>query len=65
MGLMADDLWDVSRRGTAELHVDWGGYRAPLELLIDLMRCNGESAHGIYRGQEQPVEELGRAHQWD
>ena len=35
MGLMADDLWDVSRRGTAELHVDWEGYRAPLELLID------------------------------
>ena len=32
---MADDLWDVSQRGTAELHVDWGGHRVPLELPID------------------------------
>ena len=33
--MTTDDLWDVSRRGTAELHVDWGGYRVPLELPID------------------------------
>ena len=32
---MADNLWDVSRCGTAELHVDWGGYRVPLKLPID------------------------------
>ena len=35
MGSMANDLWDISRRGTTELHVDWGGYRVPLELPID------------------------------
>jgi hypothetical protein len=33
--LTADDLWDVSRRGTAELYIDWGGYRVSLELPID------------------------------
>ena len=36
MGLMANDLWDVSRRGIAKLHVDCGGYWVPLELPIDL-----------------------------
>ena len=34
--MTANDLWDVSRRGTTKLHVDWGGYRVPLELTIDL-----------------------------
>jgi hypothetical protein len=34
-GLTADDLWDVSRRGTAEVHVDWGGYWDPFDLPID------------------------------
>ena len=34
-GLTANDLWDVSRRGTAELHINWEGYRVPLELPID------------------------------
>ena len=34
-GLTADDSWDVFRRGIAELHVDWVGYRVPLELPID------------------------------
>jgi hypothetical protein len=34
-GLTADDLWDVSRRGIAELHIIWGGYQFPLELPID------------------------------
>ena len=33
---MANDLWDVSRRGTAELHIDWGEYWVPLKLPIDL-----------------------------
>ena len=35
MGLTANDLWDASRRGIAELHVDYGGYRVPLKLPID------------------------------
>ena len=35
MDLMTNDLWDVSRQGTAELHVDWGGYWVLLELPID------------------------------
>jgi len=35
MHLTTDDLWDVSRRGIAKLHVDWGGYRVPLKLPID------------------------------
>ena len=35
MGLTADDLWDVSRQGIDELHVNWGGYRVPLELPIN------------------------------
>jgi hypothetical protein len=34
--LTVDDLWDVS----AELHVDWGGYRISLELTI-----NPDEAH--------------------
>ena len=33
---MANDLWDVSRRGTAKIHIDWGGYRVALKLPIDL-----------------------------
>jgi hypothetical protein len=32
---MANDLWDVSRQGITELHVDWGGYWVSLELPID------------------------------
>ena len=40
MGLTADDLWDVSRRGTVELHVDWGEYRVLLKLPI-----NTDEAH--------------------
>ena len=34
--MTADDLWDVSQRGTSKLHVNWGGYRVSLELPIDL-----------------------------
>jgi hypothetical protein len=34
--LTADDLWDVSRQGTNELHADWKVYRVPLELPINL-----------------------------
>ena len=33
--LTTDELWDVTQRGTTELHVDWGGYWLPLELPID------------------------------
>ena len=33
--MMVDDLWDISQRDIAKLHVDWGGYRVPLELPID------------------------------
>ena len=35
-GLMANDLWDISQRGTAKLHIDWGGNQVPLELPIYL-----------------------------
>ena len=35
MGMMVDDLWDISQQGIAELHIDWGGYRVLLELPID------------------------------
>jgi hypothetical protein len=35
MSLTTDDLWDISRRGIAKLHVDYGGYRILLELPID------------------------------
>ena len=37
---MANDLWDISQQGTAELQVDWGGYRVPLELPIDPDEAN-------------------------
>ena len=40
MGLTANDLWDVSRRGIAKLHIDWGGYRVLLKLPI-----NPDEAH--------------------
>jgi hypothetical protein len=36
MGLMNDDLWDVSQQGTTKLHINWGGYWVPLKLSIDL-----------------------------
>jgi hypothetical protein len=32
MGLATDDLWDVSRRGIAELHIDWRMERTYLSL---------------------------------
>jgi hypothetical protein len=35
MRLTAYDLWDVSQCGTAELHINWGGYPVPLKLPID------------------------------
>jgi hypothetical protein len=35
-GLMANNLWDVSRRGTAKHHVNWGENWVPLELPINL-----------------------------
>ena len=54
MGLMADDLWDVSRRGTAELHVDWEGYRVPLELPIDLNEAH-RSDHVVTVDEPLPV----------
>ena len=40
MGLTTNDLWDVSQGGTAELHIDWGGYRVPLELPFDLTEAH-------------------------
>jgi hypothetical protein len=50
--LTADDLWDVSRRGTAELYIDWGGYRVSLELPIDPDEayCSGQEGHQGKKG---------------